>query len=129
VMLALSAALVPLWGIVGAAVAAAVTNVGVNGWNLLEVRRVLGLSPYNHGYLRLLPPAVLMLVVTLALKAYAEVFRHDWLAVGVALAAAYAVFAAAVLVSGLDKDDRLIARAIWSRVRGAFAGATTGVQS
>jgi O-antigen/teichoic acid export membrane protein len=129
VMVALSAALVPLWGIVGAAVAAAVTNVGVNGWNLLEVRRVLGLSPYNHGYLRLLPPAVLMLVVTLALKAYAEVFRHDWLAVGVALVAAYAVFAAVVLFLGLDADDRLITRAIWSRVRGAFAGATIGGQS
>jgi len=125
IMVVLSAALVPVWGIVGAAVAAAVTNVGMNGWSLLVVRRVLGLSPYNRGYLRLLPPAVLALGVTLALKAHAEVFRHDWLAVGVALAAAYAVFAAVVLIFGLDADDRLIANAMWSRLRNLFPSAQT----
>jgi O-antigen/teichoic acid export membrane protein len=120
VMVVLSAALVPLWGIVGAAVAAAITNVGVNGWNMLEVRKSLGLSAYNRSYAHLLLPAAAMLGVTLALKKVSAFFGYDWLAAGVAGFVAYAVFGAIVLMFGLDADDRMIADAIWSRVRGAL---------
>jgi O-antigen/teichoic acid export membrane protein len=126
-MVILSALLVPLWGIVGAAVAAAVTNIGMNTWNLLEVRKALGISPYNRGYLRLLPPTIAALAVALGLKKYSYMLNHDWLAVGVALMLVYCVFAAIVLMTGLDDDDRLIATAMWSRIRGAFAG--SGVQA
>jgi O-antigen/teichoic acid export membrane protein len=128
VMAALSAALVPLWGVVGAAVASAVTNVGMNLGYLLEVRRTLGLSPYNRGYLRLLPPVLAMTMVSLALKMNSNAFRFDWLAVGVTLLLAYAVFAAVVLIMGLDADDRLIATAIWTRIRGQFAIAPAQVE-
>ena len=55
VIVVLSVWLVPVWGVLGAAVAAAITNVGVNAWNLVEVRRALKLSPYNRSYLKLLP--------------------------------------------------------------------------
>ena len=119
-MVVLSAALVPLWGIVGAAVAAAITNVGVNGWNMLEVRKSLGLSAYNRSYAHLLLPAAAMLGVTLALKKVSTFFVHDWVAAGVAVFMAYAVFGAIILMFGLDADDRMIANAIWSRVRGAL---------
>jgi O-antigen/teichoic acid export membrane protein len=120
VMIILSVTLVPVWGIVGAAVAAAITNVGVNAWNLLEVRKALGISPYNRGYLHLVLPTIAVLGATLLLKKYSPMFNHDWLAVGVALGIGYCLFAAIVLVTGLDDDDRLIATAIWSRIRGAF---------
>ena len=120
VMIILSVTLVPVWGIVGAAVAAAITNVGVNAWNLLEVRKALGISPYNRGYLHLVLPTIAVLGVTLLLKKYSPMFNHDWLAVGVALGIGYCIFAAIVLVTGLDDDDRLIATAIWSRIRGTF---------
>jgi O-antigen/teichoic acid export membrane protein len=43
-------ALVPRWGIVGAAVASAIPNAGINVLNLLQVRAVLRLSPYNRSY-------------------------------------------------------------------------------
>jgi O-antigen/teichoic acid export membrane protein len=127
VMVACSAALVPIWGIVGAAIAAAITNVGMNAWNLLEVHKALGISPYNRGYWRLLPPTVVTLVVTLALKKYSYMFHHNWLAIIVTLGLAYCIFAAIVLMGVLDTDDRLIATAIWSRIRVAFirAGAET----
>lgn len=101
--------------------AAAITNVGTNIGNLLQVRVALGISPYNKGYWRLLPPFVVTLGFTLLLRKYAYIFGHDWLAAGVALAIAYGVFAALILFTGLDDDDRLIAKAIWSRVRGTFA--------
>ncbi len=120
VMVVCSAALIPVWGILGAAVAAAVTNVGVNVWNLFEVRKTLGIFPYNRGYLRLLPPTLVTLGIILVLNKYDFVFRHNWLAIGVTLAAAYGMFACVLLLVGLQADDRLIASAIWSRMRGIF---------
>jgi O-antigen/teichoic acid export membrane protein len=129
VMVVLCATLVPARGIVGAAVAAAITNAGINLWNLFEVRKALGLSPYNRGYFRLLPATAATLFITLMLQRYSNVFRHDWLAVGVALALAYSVFACLIFVVGLDADDRLIATAIWARVRGAFIRPRAGVEA
>lgn len=120
VMVVCCAALVPVWGIIGAAVAAAITNVGMNAWNLFEVRTALKLSPYNRSYLRLIPGTIAMAAVTLAVARYAGALRHDWLAVGAALGLAYLAFAAATLAIGLDADDRLIANAIWLRIRSAF---------
>jgi O-antigen/teichoic acid export membrane protein len=55
VMVVLCFKLVPIWGAVGAAIAAAITNVGMNLLNLFEVRRALKLSPYNWSYLKLAP--------------------------------------------------------------------------
>jgi len=121
VMVAGSVVLVPVWGIVGAAVATALTNVGMNAWNLLEVRKALGISPYNRGYLRLLLPTVVTLAATLALRKYAYLFHRDWLAIGITLGLTYCIFSGVVLMGVLDADDRLIATAIWSRIQGAFA--------
>ncbi len=120
VMVVCCASFVPIFGILGAAAAAAITNVGVNFWNLLEVRKTLGISPYNRGYLRLLPPTLVSLAVVLLLNRYSFVFRHNWVAVGVSFIAAYGVFAGVLLLVGLQADDRLIAAAIWSRMRGIF---------
>jgi O-antigen/teichoic acid export membrane protein len=120
-MIACCAALVPLWGIVGASVAAALTNVGMNVWNLLEVRKALGISPYNRGYLRLLLPTLLTLAATLALRKYSYAVHRDWLAIGITLGLAYCIFWSVVLMGVLDADDRLIATAIWSRIQGALS--------
>jgi O-antigen/teichoic acid export membrane protein len=120
VMMLCTAALVPVFGIVGAAVAAAVTNIGMNLLNLLEVRRALGILPYNRAYVRLLFPTTATLAAVLVLNRYAFVFHHNWLAIGVTLASAYCLFTTGVYLAGLDADDRLIASAIWSRMRAAF---------
>jgi hypothetical protein len=121
VMVICSAALVPLWGIIGAAAAAAITNVGMNVLNLMEVRKALGISPYNRSYLSLLLPTASTFALILVLKKYSFVFRYEWLAVGATLAVAYGVFTVVFFfTAGLDSDDRLIASAIWSRMRGAF---------
>ncbi|MGB0013473.1 MAG: polysaccharide biosynthesis C-terminal domain-containing protein, partial [Candidatus Sulfotelmatobacter sp.] len=124
-MVVLSVWLVPLWGIWGAAVAAAVTNVGVNVWNLVEVRSALKLSPYNRSYLKLVPPLAGALFVTwLAskLSISASMFismKTDLMIIFISLLLAYATFSAIALLIGLDEDDRLIANAVWARVRGA----------
>lgn len=121
VMVICSAALIPVWGIIGAAAAAAITNVGMNVLNLMVVRRALGILPYNRSYWGLLLPTVSIFALILVLKKYSFLFRHDWLAVGASLAVAYCVFTVVFFfTAGLDSDDRLIASAIWSRMRGAF---------
>jgi O-antigen/teichoic acid export membrane protein len=126
-MVVLSVWLVPLWGVWGAAVAAAVTNVGVNVWNLVEVRSALKLSPYNRSYLKLVPPLTSALFVTwLASKLSRSAsivilisMKTDLMMIFIALVSAYATFSAVALLMGLDEDDRLIANAVWARVRGA----------
>ena len=117
VMIAASVALIPHWGIIGAAVAAAITNVGMNMWNLLEVRKALGISPYNRGYYRLIVPLFCMIAATVVLRMSASRFHHDWLSLAVTLIVAYIVFGGATVMVGLDADDRMIISAVWARVR------------
>jgi O-antigen/teichoic acid export membrane protein len=123
VMVALNLALIPRWGITGAAVGSAATNVFANVWYLRDVRRALGLSPYNRSYLRLLLPFAGGLMVLLLLKAKLGAVRPEWIVISAGLLLAYTVFIAVALAVGLDADDRLIARAVWSRARGMFPGA------
>lgn len=119
-MVLLSIGLVPLRGAWGAAVAAAVTNVGVNVWNLLEVRSRLRLSPYNRSYLKMLPSVAGAILICLLVSRAAQWVKTDWILIGIAAVLAYAIFSAVTLAVGLDADDRLIATAVWSRVRGSF---------
>jgi O-antigen/teichoic acid export membrane protein len=117
VMTVASIALIPVWGIVGAAIASAITNAGTNLWSLLEVKKILGLTPFSRSYLRLLGPTIVCGVVVLGLKSEVRLFHHEWIAIGTSLLAGYVAFAAIVAAVGLDGDDRLVVRAMWSRVR------------
>lgn len=123
VMVGLSLFLIPAWGIVGAAAGAAFTNAVSNLWYLAEVRRRLGLFPYNRSYLRLLPPLLASLCVLVVLRATAHQVHPQWAVLGAGLLLAYIVFLMVAYVSGLDEDDRLIAQAVWSRVRGMMGAA------
>jgi O-antigen/teichoic acid export membrane protein len=120
VMVVLSVKLIPVWGGLGAALAAAITNVGMNAWNLVEVRRALKLSPYNRTYLKLLPSVGSALLVALLVSKASWLTRVDWTGVVAALLLAYATFAIVTFALGLDADDRLIANAVWARLRGGF---------
>jgi O-antigen/teichoic acid export membrane protein len=117
VMTVANIALIPVWGLIGAAVAAAITNAGTNFWNLLVVRKVLGLSPFSRSFARLLPPALMSILVALGIRHEAGMLRHDWMAVMVGLLGTYGVFAGVTFAIGLDADDRLIANAVWARIR------------
>jgi len=120
VMVVLCFQLVPHWGAIGAAVAAAITNAGTNAWNLLEVRRGLHLSPYNRSYLKLIPPAVSAMLVVLMIRRLSVFAGHDLAGIAVALLLAYGIFSVVVFAMGLDADDSLIADAVWTRVRASL---------
>jgi len=120
VMVLLSFRLVPLWGAIGAMMATSITSVGMNVWNLVEVRRALGLSPYNRSYAKLLPSVASAFLITLVLSRASIFARAQLAGVVVILLLSYGSFCAVVFAMGLDSDDRLIADAIWARVRSLF---------
>lgn len=121
VMVLLCFKLVPVWGTLGAVIAAAVTNVGTNVWNLLEVRKVLSLTPYNKSYLKLLPSVAGAAIVTLLLKKVSILVGSQLAGIVLSLLLAYGVFCGLAFAIGLDDDDRLITNAVFARLRLTFA--------
>lgn len=117
-MVVLTLALVPRWGMTGAACAAATVNVGLNAWNLYEVKKNLAMIPYNSAYLRLLPAVVATVMVALMILKLCAGWRFEWAGIGLGLLGAYVVFVVVTLVTGLDSDDKLVVEAVWRRLRG-----------
>jgi O-antigen/teichoic acid export membrane protein len=108
--------LVRPFGIVGVAVAAALTNAITNYLNLREVREALQLSPYNRTYLRLLLPGAATIVAAVGVRMLAAGIHPEWMAIAAAMIAAYAAFCGLSLLVGLDDDDRMIVAAIRRRL-------------
>jgi O-antigen/teichoic acid export membrane protein len=127
-MVILNLALIPVWGIIGAAVAAAVTTLVCNCWNLAQVRSALGLWPYNRSYLRLLPAVVASLVVTVLVRWQTGNFGQHWTGAVAAVVLAYLVFAGLAIAKGLDTDDRLIIDAVLRRIRPRTRAASLSIQ-
>ncbi|HWF92543.1 MAG TPA: flippase [Terriglobales bacterium] len=116
VTIVLDLTLIHPFGILGAAVAAAATNVLVNVWYLKGAYNQLHLLPYNRSYVRLVP-AFLAAALCLYLVMRFASAQPKWMELGLGGFLTYAVFIGMALVSGLDADDRLITTAIWSRAR------------
>jgi O-antigen/teichoic acid export membrane protein len=110
--------LVRPFGIVGVAVAAALTNAITNYLNLREVREALQLSPYNRTYLRLLLPAAASILAAVGVRMLAAGIHPEWMAIAAGLIAAYGVFCGLSLMVGLDDDDRMIVTAIRRKLLG-----------
>jgi O-antigen/teichoic acid export membrane protein len=117
VMIALNVALIPRWGVVGAAMATAAVNAGTNLWNLREVRGSLALWPYSRNYWKLVPAFAAVVAATAFLKRALTSLLSPGLVIAVTLLAAYAVLAVALVAFGLGPEDKMIAQAVWSRVR------------
>ena len=118
VTVVLSLVLIPQWGIVGAAVASAVTNILINVWNLAQLHRVMGFLPYNRSSLRVLLPTTACAILVLFSKAMFHNSGRNWPGIVVSLLLAYAAFLGVSLGSGFDADDRLIGRAVWAKIKG-----------
>ncbi len=122
VMVVLCFKLVPLWGVTGAAIAAAVTNVGMNVLNLFEVRRAVKLWPYNRSYLKLAPSLGVAILIVVIARRSSWLLSSQLAGAVIALILAYLAFCLVALWIGLDADDRLITDAIKSRIRITFSG-------
>jgi O-antigen/teichoic acid export membrane protein len=114
----LNLVLIPIWGIIGASVASAATTAAINLLYLREVKAILGLTPYNRSYVRLLLPVLGAAAIVVLVRMEARLFHTAVLAILAAALLGYLVFIALVLLIGLDGDDRLVAGAVGSKVGG-----------
>jgi O-antigen/teichoic acid export membrane protein len=112
--------LIPIWGIVGAILVSAASNAAINLLYLREVKAILGLTPYNRSYLRLVLPVLGSTAVIAVVRMEASLFHNVVLTLVAGLLLGYAVFIAGMLLGGLDEDDRLVAGALGPRVLGVF---------
>ena len=112
--------LIPTLGLVGAALASAGVNVGGNLWNLYEVRKALGISPYNRSYFALLIPGGSALLTVLLVRYTTGSSANPWFVVALSLLLGYAVFVGLAAAFAFDPDDRMFARSVWSQVRGGM---------
>ncbi|HEX7895171.1 MAG TPA: polysaccharide biosynthesis C-terminal domain-containing protein, partial [Terriglobales bacterium] len=120
-MVSLSLLLVPRSGITGAGIAFATSVIVTNIWSLVEVRKRLGLSPYNRSYLKLIPPATAAVAVLLAFQRTFAAFPNSWKVAAAASVCAYAAFFAVLISSGLQHEDRMLATLAWNRIRNRLA--------
>lgn len=115
VLIVMNLVLIPRMGLLGAALAGAVVNAATNLWCLAEVRRSLGIMPSASKYVALVAPTAAMMVIVLVFKQFIAATWPAWAAILASLTIGYVAFAGASLLA-LDSDDRVVARAIWSRI-------------
>lgn len=120
ISLLMNIALIPVFGVVGAALAAASVNVGGNVWNLFEVRKALGIVPYNRSYAGLAIPALFSIGAAVIVKFYIVRATQPWVGILAALLVSYVVFALFALKFSLVDDDRMIFASAWAQVRSNF---------
>jgi O-antigen/teichoic acid export membrane protein len=112
--LALDLVLIPRYGLIGAAVANATAIAAVNLLRLWQIRRVLGIGPYDRRFLRPLFAGLAAGAVA-ALVPLAGVGGFP--ALGVRCALLGLGYLGLLWVLGIEQEDREVARAALSRLR------------
>ena len=107
-LVGLAAGLTAAFGIEGTAAAAAISIGGLNVVRLVQVRRRLGIQPYERPYVGLLVPAAA--AVTVALAAHAVLSDRAWWLSLAGTAAAVLVVYLALLPLVLPADERAVLR-------------------
>ena len=102
------------------ALASAGVNVGGNLWNLYEVRKALGISPYNRSYFALSIPGFSALLTVLLVRYSTGSSVSPGFVIALSLLLGYAMFGGLAVAFALDADDRLFARSVWLQLRGSI---------
>ncbi|MCA2214359.1 flippase [Jidongwangia harbinensis] len=108
--------LIPAHGIVGAAVAWAVSLAVVNAARVLQVRRLIRALPVSAGMLKGLAAGAAALLAGLAVRA---LLPSGFGALAAGVAAIAVVYLGVVLGLGLSREDRMVLRALVRRRAGA----------
>jgi O-antigen/teichoic acid export membrane protein len=112
--LALDFLTIPHWGILGAAIANATSLAAVNVLRVVQVRRVLGIFPYDRGFLRPLGAGLIGGTVALLLPLAGMDPLPRLILRMLVLGSAYL---GALLAFGIDPVDREVAKAFRDRLR------------
>jgi O-antigen/teichoic acid export membrane protein len=96
--------LVPSYGLMGAAVSTAISLSGMFLFGVVQVRSVLRIWPYDRRYLKGLAGAGLAILLLALYRSLVPV--HSLLGVILASAVTGTIFLGAILVLGLDREDK-----------------------
>jgi O-antigen/teichoic acid export membrane protein len=108
-LVGLAAGLTAAFGIEGTATAAAVSIAGLNVVRLFQVRRRVGIQPYERTYARLAVPAIAAAVA--ALVAHALLAHQSWIVSLIGTAAAGLAAYVAGVPFALPEEERAVLRA------------------
>lgn len=114
---AASVILIPMWGLVGAATATALSLLLVDAVTLVEVAIFVGIHPFAAGLLKPLGAAVLAGVPLLVLARATAQPCPIAPAAGYALAF-LAVYGGVLMSAGGSESERTLLRELWSRMHG-----------
>jgi O-antigen/teichoic acid export membrane protein len=106
--------LIPRWGILGAAIANASALAAVNLLRLVQVHHALGISPYDHHFLRPLGAGLAAVAVAWLLPLSA---LHPLPRLGLRALVLGVVYLVSLLALGIEPGDREVARALRQRLR------------
>lgn len=120
ISLFVNVSLIPVFGIVGAALAAAAINVAGNVWNLMEVKKALDIFPYNRSYFALAVPGAFAAAIVLSVRVWTASTLHPWSGILFALVLSYLGFVGCAVKFALDADDQMIVESAWHQVRSNF---------
>lgn len=109
----LNIALIPRWGLEGAALATGISLVGVNAARLVQVYRCWHLWPYDARYLKPLVAGAASTAVGLYADSILFLGSVEWIVNSILMLAVYTGCIAAL---GISEDDRFVARHLWHRL-------------
>jgi O-antigen/teichoic acid export membrane protein len=112
--LALSALLIPRWGVVGAAAAVLITVSTINLMRTLQVFFLFRLLPYDASFAKPIAAGLAALVIALGLGYLLP--AHASLSTAIQIAALLAMYIGAILALKLSPDDRMVLARLGKRL-------------
>ncbi|MDY6867097.1 MAG: oligosaccharide flippase family protein, partial [Chloroflexota bacterium] len=105
---------IPIWGLIGAAIAALVAAVTVNLLRLFEVFFVVRMHPYNISFLKPIFAAITAWAILLIFRSFAfDLNNPIFLALNILTL--LGVYIAALLLLGLSQEDRAVLNRLYRR--------------
>jgi len=105
--IALNLLLIPSYGIIGAAIAAASAVGVVNVLRVIQVRILVGVGPYNRDFLKPIAAGVGAAAATLVVGVLTQAL-DGWARAGLGLVVLAGAYAGAIIALGITDDDRLV---------------------
>ena len=118
-LIGLNLLLTPRWGLLGAATAAAIAKSVLNLLRLAEVYVVHKMLPYNPSFLKPVAAALAALAITWAVRQWLLTEETLFLT-AINIAILLAAYVGAIVLLGLDQEDRTLLRRIGGRMRARF---------
>jgi O-antigen/teichoic acid export membrane protein len=115
ISLGLSIGLIPIWGMVGAAVATLATVIIVNLLRVIEVYLLFRLLPYNTNFLKPVIAGVVTLLTSFAVMRFLRP-EASLIYLGIDVIILLTVYVGMILLLGLSQEDRLIVDRLCQRV-------------